>query len=146
MEIPVSPDGLHDEALTPLLENLIKLYSDPPRGDTICSSALEGALDTLDTLDTLDSPSVYSPYPDDEMTPHEKEPPMPSPFTDRRRTTFLHDWDNGIHYREARVFGIPEGRLLAKRAPTVYLSKLLRARRMEAGLPFDTTLDSPSDF
>lgn len=101
----------------------------------------------FDELETLDSPSVYSMYigPEDgEMTPRGEASPLPSPFTDQAVIS-LHDWDNGIHYREAKMFGVPEGRLLAKRAATIHLKNLLQARRREAGLSMDVTLDSPSD-
>lgn len=149
MEMTASPDESDDDdddALTPLIEKLTKLYTEIPRGDTIRSPDTRDTLDTPNTLDTPDSPSVYSLYPDDQMTPRAEVPPVPSPFADQGEGVIaLHDWDNGIHYREAKRFGVPEGRLLPKRVATVYLRNLLRARRIAAGLPVDMTPDSLND-
>jgi len=82
---------------------------------------------------------------DGERTPREEEgSPLFQAFVDGRVAT-LHDWDNGVHYRDASLYGIPEGKLLPKRAPTVELKNLLRERRQRAGLSVDLH-DTTDDF
>ena len=138
INMPTSPDEWEgNEALTPLIESVIKMYAESPLTDS--SSPFRGP----NSDETMYSPSVYSVY-SDEDSPH-KEEAVPQPFVDRP-VTALHDWDNGVHYRDARVYGVPDGRLLAKKVPTIHLRALLRSRREEAGLPVDAKLDSPDDF
>ena len=135
---PVSPDALDkNEALTPLMESVAEMYSGPLRRAssytyTVSSPSLE---------EDLDSPSVYSVYmgdDDDDERPHEEEV-FHQPFS------FLHDWANGIHDRDAKMHEDPEGKLLPKRVATVQLKALLRRRRDEAGLA-DGVPESPDDY
>jgi hypothetical protein len=140
ISMPTSPDEWEgNEALTPLMESVIKMYAESPL--THSSSPFRGP-GSGETLDSPYSPSVYSMY-SDEDSPH-KEEPGHQPFVERP-VPALHDWDNGVHYRDARVYGVPDGRLLAKKVPTIHLRALLRSRREEAGLPVDAKLDSPDD-
>lgn len=141
IEMPMSPEDFEEaETLTPLIENLLKLYTETPRQETVYS--FRSPSTSTSTDETLDSPSVYSPYSDQE-TPRAEEPSI-NPFADGG-VTVLHDWDNGIHYRDATRYGIPEGRLLPKRVPTLHLKTLLRMRRVEAGLSVDVPVDVMPD-
>jgi hypothetical protein len=139
-EAALSSDLLPDEhehehePLTPLLDSLAKLYADVPRRQR--SYTLRSA----DSEERNESPSSGS---------HEGslrgEEPLLKAFVDGRVAT-LHDWDNGVHYRDAKVYGVPEGRLLPKRAPTKEVKALLQARRKRAGLSIDLKQDSVDDF
>src|SRR5258706_5151738 len=140
IEVPASPNDLgKSEALTPLIESVAEMYSAPSSRTnsytyTISSPGLE---------EVLDSPSVYSPY-DDDDDERLREELLHQPFV-HRGVAALQDWANGVHDRDARADEVPEGRLLPKRVATIQLRALLRRRREEAGLPVGVP-DSPADY
>jgi len=124
--MPTSPIALEEnEGLSPLIDSLTKLYADRQHG---ASSS------TIDSEERGDSPSS------DYGSPR-GEAPILQAFVNGKVATF-HDWDNGVHYRDARTYGVPEGRLLPKRTPTIEVKDLLRARRKRAGLSVDPRPDS----
>jgi hypothetical protein len=131
IEIPDASDK--SEAMTPLIESVAKMYSEPPSTSgpspfTSSSSELE---------EVLDSPSVYSMCSDDgERLFEEEEEPIHQPFLDPY-------WANAV--QAASMDEVPEGRLLPTRVATIQLKGLLRRRREEAGLP-EEGLDSPDDY
>ena len=126
-------------ALTPLIERVAEMYSAPSSRTnsytyTVSSPGLE---------EDLDSPSVYSPYDDDDERLLEEEP-FHQPFV-HRGVAALQDWANGVHDRDTTVDEVPEGRLLPKRVATIQLRALLRRRRQEAGLSVAVP-DSPDGY
>ena len=138
---PASPNDLgKSEALTPLIESVAEMYSAPSSRTnsytyTVSSPGLE---------EDLDSPSVYSPYDDDDDERLLEEEPFHQPFV-HRGVAALQDWANGVHDRDTTVDEVPEGRLLPKRVATIQLRALLRRRRQEAGLSVAVP-DSPDDY
>jgi hypothetical protein len=171
LEVPVSPNGdrsgsgsgsgNHDdldgrEQLTPLIESLTNMYAVPQRRHssyTISSPLSEKSLDSPSEYSD-DDEDLFLDDDDDDDDGDGDDAPLSLDLDDDELlfhtlpdsgVTTLHDWDNGIHYRDARLYGVPEGRLLPKRAPTRVLADLLRARRQRAGLSVDFGNPDPVD-